>query len=161
YGVSVHDPAEALLCLESGKPEVLQIPFSLLRQEWSDEFFEEARRSGIGVIAREPLGNGFLTGKIRPDARFPSGDIRHHWPPPMVSARSTAADHLSFLARRDRTLAQAALRFTLAFPEVSVTIPGAKTVSQLEENAAAADAPPLTDDEIRKARALYAKDFGL
>src|SRR5438876_5575987 len=37
YGVSVHEPAEALLCLEAGKPETLQIPFSLLRQEWIEE----------------------------------------------------------------------------------------------------------------------------
>src|SRR6266567_2472962 len=66
YGVSVHEPVEALLCLEAGKPEVLQIPFSLFRQEWIDEVFPEARRAGVGIIAREPLGNGFLTGTIRP-----------------------------------------------------------------------------------------------
>jgi aryl-alcohol dehydrogenase-like predicted oxidoreductase len=161
YGVSVHEPTEALLCLESGRPEVLQVPFSLFRQEWIDEFLGDARRSGVGVIAREPLGNGFLSGKIRPDARFPSGDIRHHWPPSMVSARATAAAHLGFLARSDRTLTQAALRFVLAFPEISVTIPGAKSVVQVEENVGAANAPPLTPAEITEARTLYGKDFGL
>ena len=161
YGVSVHEPTEALLCIEAGKPETLQIPFSLFRQEWVGDFFDEARRAGIGIVAREPLGNGFLAGKIRPDARFPAGDIRRHWPPSMIAGRATAASHLSFLARPDRTMAQAALRFVLSFPEVSVTIPGSKTVAQLEENAAAADAPPLGDAEIREARSLYAKDFGM
>jgi len=161
YGVSVHEPAEALLCLDSGKPEVVQVPFSLFRQEWINEFLGEARRSGIGVIAREPLGNGFLTGKIRSDAKFPPGDIRHHWPPTMIAARAAAASHLAFLARPDRTLAQAALRFVLAFPEISVTIPGAKTVAQVEENVTATNAPPLTEAEIREARTLHAKDFGL
>jgi aryl-alcohol dehydrogenase-like predicted oxidoreductase len=161
YGVSVHEPAEALLCADAAKPEVVQIPFSLFRQEWIDEFFEVARQSGIGVIAREPLGNGFLAGTIRPDSRFPPGDIRHHWPPSLIAGRAAAADRLAFLARPDRTQAQAALRFVLAFPEVSVTIPGAKTVTQVDENASAADAPPLTDAEIREARALYSKDFGL
>lgn len=161
YGVSVHEPTEALLCLESGKPEVLQVPFSLFRQDWINEFLAEARRSGVGVIAREPLGNGFLTGKIHPDAKFPQGDIRHHWPPAMISARATAASHLSFLARPDRTLAQAALQFVLGFPEISVTIPGAKTVAQVEENVAATNAPSLTETEIREARTLYGKDFGM
>jgi len=161
YGVSIHEPVEGLLCLESGKPETLQVPFSLLRQEWIDELFDEARRANVGIIAREPLGNGFLAGAIRPEARFPAGDIRHHWPPAMVAARSLAAERLSFLARDGRTLAQAALRFALAFPAVSVAIPGAKTPDQVTENLGAASAAPLTPEEIDLARRLYAKDFGL
>ncbi|HYS72615.1 MAG TPA: aldo/keto reductase [Thermoplasmata archaeon] len=159
YGVSIHEPYEGALCLEAGKPEVLQAPFSLFRQEWIDELFADARKADVGIIAREPLGNGFLTGKIAPDARFPPGDIRHHWPPSMVAGRAMAAERLRFLERPDRTAAQSAVRFVLAFPEVSVAIPGAKTPAQVEENAA--DAPPLTDAEIQRARALYAKDFGL
>src|SRR5438093_7092050 len=161
YGVSVHEPAEATLCLEAGSPEVLQIPFSLFRQEWIEDVFDAARKANVGIIAREPLGNGFLSGKIRADARFPPGDIRHHWPPSMVAGRATAAERLSFLARADRTMAQTALQFVLSFPAVSVTIPGAKTVAQIDENAAASGATPLTADEVRKARERYAKDFGL
>src|SRR5207244_8303944 len=84
--------------------EVLQIPFSLFRQEWIDETFEAARKANVGIIAREPLGNGFLTATIRPDARFPPGDIRHHWPPAMVAGRVAAAKGLSFLAQPDRTV---------------------------------------------------------
>src|SRR3989442_5329422 len=161
YGGSVHEPAEAVLCLEAGAPEVLQIPFSLFRQEGIDELFDEGRKANVGIIAREPLGNGFLSGKIRADAPFPAGGIRHHWPASMVAGRAGAAERLSFLARADRTMAQAALQFVLSFPAVSVTIPGAKTVAQIEENAAASGATPLTADEVRSARELYAKDFGL
>ena len=161
YGVSVHEPHEALLCLDAGKPDALQIPFSLFRQEWIEEVLPAARRANVGIIAREPLGNGFLTGAIHPDARFPPGDIRSHWPPTMIGARSLAAKSLSFLVRPGRTIAQAALRFVLAFPEVSVAIPGAKTVAQVEENASAGDSPLLTPEEMRRARESYGKDFGL
>src|SRR5256886_10259834 len=115
YGVCVHEPAEATLCLEAGSPEVLQNPFSLFRQEWIDEVFVAARKANVGIIAREPLGNGFLTGKIRPDARFPPGDIRHHWPPSMVAGRASAAERLSVLAGSNRTMAQAPVRILLAF----------------------------------------------
>jgi len=160
YGVSVHEPVEALLCLEAGKPETLQIPFSLFRQEWIEEVLPQARRAGVGIIAREPLGNGFLTGRIHPDATFPTGDIRHHWPPSMIAGRSAVAERLSFLVKPNRTMAQAALRFVLAFPETSLAIPGAKTDAQVDENVGAADAPPLTDSEIKESRTLYAKDFG-
>ncbi len=161
YGVSIHEPLEGQLCIESGKPDVLQIPFSLFRQEWIDELFAVARKANVGIIAREPLGNGFLAGTIAPGARFPPGDIRSDWPPGVVQARSRAAARMGFLARPGRSPAQAALRFALAFPEVSVTIPGAKTVAQVEENLHAAESPPLTTDEVDRARALYARDFGL
>jgi aryl-alcohol dehydrogenase-like predicted oxidoreductase len=161
YGVSIHEPVEGILAIESGRPETLQVPFSLFRQEWIDELFAAARRAGVGIVAREPLGNGFLAGAIRPGARFPEGDIRARWPPGMVAARALAADRLRALARPGRTLAQAALRFVLAFPEVSVAIPGAKTPAQVEENAGASSVEPLADDEVRLARSLYAKDFAL
>jgi len=161
YGVSVHEPAEGLLCLEAGKPETLQVPFSLFRQEWIDDLFPEARKANVGIIAREPLGNGFLAGKIGPGARFVAGDIRSYWPPGMVAGRAAVAERLSFLAKEGRTAAQAALRFALAFPEVSVAIPGAKTAAQAEENLGASDAPPLSPGELNEARRLYTRDFGL
>ncbi len=161
YGVSIHEPVEGLACLDSAKPEVLQIPFSLFRQEWIDELFAEARRAGVGLVAREPLGNGFLAGRMAPDRRFPAGDIRAHWPVPMVRGRLMAAEHLAFLADAGRTRAQAALRFVLAFPEVGVTIPGIKTPEQADEDLAASDAPPLTPADMDRARSLYTRDFGL
>ncbi|HEV2230718.1 MAG TPA: aldo/keto reductase [Thermoplasmata archaeon] len=161
YGVSVHEPFEASLCLEAGKPEVLQSPFSLFRQEWIDDLLADARKAGVGIIAREPLGNGFLTGRTAPGSTFPPGDIRQHWPPTMIAGRIAAAARLSFLVKPNRTMAQAALRFVLAFPEISVAIPGAKTAVQVAENVGAADAPLLTQAEVREAHALYARDFGL
>jgi len=161
YGVSVHEPMEAMLCLEAVQPEVLQIPFSLFRQEWADDVLQAAAKANVGIIAREPLGNGFLAGKIQSGARFPPGDIRHHWPPAMIDGRVAAAKRLSVLTGPNRTSAQAALQFVLAFPEVSVAIPGAKTIPQVEENISASAAPPLAAEDVRAARALYAKDFGL
>jgi len=161
YGVSVHEPVEAMLCLEAAKPDVLQVPFSLFRQEWVDDVFPAAAKANVGIIAREPLGNGFLAGKILAGSRFPPGDIRQHWPPAMIDGRVAAAKRLSVLTRPNRTLAQAALQFVLAFPEVSVAIPGAKTIPQAEENISASAAPPLAAEDVRAARALYAKDFGL
>lgn len=161
YGVSIHEPVEGMLCLEAGRPETLQIPFSLFRQEWIDGLFPEARKANVGIIAREPLGNGFLAGALDAAARFPPGDIRASWPRGMVAGQVAAANRLAVLARAGRSRAQAALRFVLAFPEVSVTIPGAKTPAQVEDNVGASMAPALTMAEIEEARRLYARDFGL
>jgi len=119
-----------------------------------------AARYSVGLVAREPLGNGFLTGKYGPDATFASGDIRHHWPREMIEGQVRAAKSLrSVLVRPDRTLAQAALKFVLAFPEVSVAIPGAKTPAQVDENVGASEAPDLAQKEIAALREMYAEDF--
>ncbi len=162
YGVSVHQPMEAIMAIQTGKPTVIQLPFSMFRQEWIDEVLPLAAKYKVGVIAREPLGNGFLTGKYTQDATFPHGDIRHQWSPEMVRTQVRAAQRLASLLVQDgRTLAQAALKFVLAFPEVSVTIPGAKTPAHVEENIGASEAPDLTRDEVAKVRELYENRFDL
>jgi aryl-alcohol dehydrogenase-like predicted oxidoreductase len=162
YGVSVHEPLEAVLAIQTGKPTVLQLPFSIYRQEWIEEVFPMAARYRVGIIAREPLANGFLTGKYDEDATFVPGDIRHHWPRPMIRGQVRAASALKErFARPDRTLAQTALKFVLAFPEVSVTIPGAKTPAHAEENLAASEAPDLSQKEIATIRELHARDFDM
>lgn len=153
FGVSVHAPLEAIMAIQSGKASVVQLPFSLFRQEWIDEVFSLAAKYKVGIIAREPLGNGFLTAKYADGARFPSGDIRSHWPPEMIKGQVRAAQALKEeFATNGRTMAQAALKFVLAFPEVSVAIPGAKTPAQVEENAGASEAADFTNDEVRRAR---------
>jgi aryl-alcohol dehydrogenase-like predicted oxidoreductase len=76
----------------------------------------------------------------------------------MVAARASLASRLTFLKGKDRTLAQAALRFVLAYPEVSTTIPGCKTPAQVEEDLHASDSPPLSVTDLAKLRELYAKD---
>lgn len=79
---------------------------------------------------------------------FPEGDIRDRWPARYRTTRIEAASYMKeTLARPGRTLAQAALRFVLDEPAVSVVIPGAKTAAQVAENLAASDLPSLTAQE--------------
>jgi len=156
YGVSVHEPLEALMAIEVGNPEAIQVPFSLFRQEWIEEVLPAAKKHGVGVIAREPLGNGFLTGKYRGGEAFLQGDIRAHWPPGMRRARAQAAEQFSFLVGGDtKTLAQAALRYVLSFDAVSTTIPGIKTPAQADEDLAASGGR-LSNPQLARCADLYA-----
>src|SRR5437867_10214204 len=112
YGVSVHEPIEAVMAIQTGKASVIQLPFNLFRQEWIDEVFPLAERYKVGLIAREPLANGFLAGTLGEDARFPAGDIRHHWPRQMIRGQVRAARTAQeAFAAQGRTAAQAALKF--------------------------------------------------
>jgi len=156
YGVSVHQPEEALAAIGAGKPATIQVPFSLFRQEWAEEVLPAAQRAGVGVIAREPLANGFLTGKYTGEEAFVAGDIRAHWPKPMLRARSKAAQSFSFLLGGEtKTLAQAALRYVLSFEAVSTAIPGIKTPAHAEEDLAA-PGPPFDGAQLRRCAEIYA-----
>jgi aryl-alcohol dehydrogenase-like predicted oxidoreductase len=52
-------------------------------------------------------------------------------------------------------MAQWALRFVLDQPGVSVVIPGARNPAQAQANAAAADLPPLSGDDLAAVRRVY------
>ncbi len=155
-GVSIFDPREGIAAVDSGGVDTIQVAFNIFSPQPAQQLFGHAHDHGVGIIAREPLANGFLTGKYQPDARFKPGDIRSQWPPAAVAARCQAAQALrQVLAHDGRSLAQGALRYVLDRPEVGVAIPGAKTPVQVEENLAASAAAPLTADELSAIAHLF------
>jgi len=56
-------------------------------------------------------------------------------------------------------MAQAALRFILAQPQMTVVIPTMTTADELREYAGAADAPDLTQGELARVTELYERNF--
>ena len=152
FGISIHNPSEGLVAMKQAEIASIQVVYNILNQRAAEQLFPAAESNGVAIIAREPLNNGFLAGRRSWDDDFEEGDIRRNWPDDYRKAIAGAANALQFLAHDGRTLAQAALRFTIAPAAVSVVIPGCKTVAQTEENLAAADVPPLTDDELARVR---------
>ena len=151
-GASVAEPEDGLWLLQNNLPvDVLEIGYSLFYQGATTDLLPLARRRKVGILAREPLANGFLAGKYGPDAKFPDGDIRASLPLEYVAAMAQTAAQLDFLKRDGaRTPAQAALRFVLDDPAVSSVVVGAKTAAQMEENVGAVHALPI--DEAERAR---------
>jgi aryl-alcohol dehydrogenase-like predicted oxidoreductase len=148
YGISALSPEDGLLAIEKGEAETVQIPYHLLDARAAATLFPAAEKHGVGIIVREPLANGLLTGKYGPDHVFPDDDYRHSaYARGKLAAALKRVEALRFLATPGRSLAQAALKFALAPAAVSVVIPGAKTPKQVEENVAAAAAPDLTPEE--------------
>jgi len=151
YGVSISKPEEGLAALEAGPPDALQMPYNILRSEGWENVFNLAQEKGCAIIAREPLANGYLTGKYGGDEQFPEGDIRHDMPPDHRKAHAAVAARLKEVLEipGKRTLTQAAIQFALKPDAVTVVIPGAKTPQQAEENLRAADCPELTDGDLK------------
>lgn len=135
YGVSVHPPEEGLAAVNATMPDTVQIVYNLARREPEDAFFAAARAADVGVIAREPLANGFLAGRYTADSTWPEGDIRARMPRPYISRLTTLGQRVNELAAKSgMTAAQLALKFVLDRPEIGCAIVGMKTVQQVDEN---------------------------
>jgi aryl-alcohol dehydrogenase-like predicted oxidoreductase len=167
YGVSVEKVEEALIAMEHPGVQTIQIIFNMFRQRPSELFFGEARRRRVGILARVPLSSGLLTGKLTKETRFEADDHRAFNRQGAAFDRGEtfsgvefetslkAVEELRPFVPAGATLAQMALRWILMFPEVTCAIPGAKRSSQVEENIAAADLPPLTRETMAGISAVY------
>ena len=153
-----YDAQQGLEFLRTGAVDVLEAPLSLLRPQVADQLLAAADRLGVGVIAREPLANGFLTGRFRRDTEFPEDDQRRNWPRAQVVDFVERAEQFRFLCEgTGRTPSQAALAWVLSHPEIATVIGGAMRPPEIQENAAAADTPPLTAAELARVRAIHAR----
>lgn len=152
------DPEQGLEFLRTGVVDVLEVPLSLLRPQVADQLLAAAARQGVGVIAREPLGNGFLTGRFNRDTVFPDDDQRGNWPRAQIHDFIDRAEQFRFLSESTgRSISQGALSWVLSHPEVATVIGGAMSPPEIRENAAAADAPPLTPAEVGRVREIHAR----
>lgn len=135
YGVSVHSPEEGLAAIAVGRPDAVQLVYSIVRREAEDRLFPAARAANVGLIAREPLANGLLAGRYRPDSTWEEDDIRARMPRPYVAQLVALGERVRELAAdADLTAPQLALRFALDNDAIAVVIVGMKTVAQVEEN---------------------------
>ena len=158
-GISNYSPeqtADAAAALESeGVPLLIHQPrYSMFDRHIEDGLLPVLEEVGAASIVFSPLAQGLLTD------RYLSGDI------PADSRAATSRflspgkisdDYLSrvrgldAIAReRGQTIAQLALVWVLREPLVVSALIGASSVAQLEQNVAALDAPPLSDEEIAR-----------
>jgi len=132
-----------------------QVRFSLADRKPEHSLLPWAQKEGRLIIAYSPLGQGMLSGKYldaaptnfrrwRSDFRRRGRERRR----PLIAALRKIG------AARGATPAQLALAWLINKPNV-VAIPGASSVEQLEENAAAADIV-LTDAELARLDSLSA-----
>ena len=119
-----------------------------------------AERHGLQQLIRSPLAMGLLTGKFAAGQQVAKDDIRANtfdWLDYFKDGR--VSDGLvakldavrELLTTGGRTLGQGALGWLLAKSPALIPVPGAKTVAQAEENAAAMALGPLpagVTDEI-------------
>jgi L-glyceraldehyde 3-phosphate reductase len=155
-GISSYSPARteqaAAILRDLGTPLLIHQPsYSILNRWIEDGLLDTLERVGAGCIAFSPLAQGLLTGKYLNG--IPEGSRASR-------GGSLSADQLSEqnLARvralndiaraRGQSLAQMALSWALRDERVTSVLIGASSVTQLEENAAAAGRADFSAEEL-------------
>jgi aryl-alcohol dehydrogenase-like predicted oxidoreductase len=165
YGWSTDDPARAEAFAAAGAHcSAIQHDMSVLRD--APEMVSVCESAGTASINRGPLAMGLLSGKYHDGRTVAADDIRHtdeEWmryfrdgagSPEWLAVIDSVRD---VLTSGGRTLAQGALGWLWARSDVTIPIPGCRTVAQVEENAGALAAGPLTPDEFAQVEKLLGR----
>jgi aryl-alcohol dehydrogenase-like predicted oxidoreductase len=174
YGVSVETCDEALTAMSRRGTATVQIILNAFRLKPLEAVLPSAMQNGVGIIARVPLASGLLSGAYTTSTTFAENDHRTYNRTGQsfdvgetfsgvnyetgVRLAQEFADLVARLPLK-ATPAQAALAWIAQQPGVTTVIPGARTVAQARDNAAAADLPPLGADFMIDIRELYDREL--
>ena len=152
-GVSIndHQPDSALELVQSGLIDCVQVIYNVFDQSPEKNLFPLTQKMNVGVLARVPFDEGSLTGSVTEASVFQPKDFRSEYF--REGRKKQVVEHISAIERdlgitRD-SLAEIALRFIISHPAVSSTIPGMRTVRNVERNAAVSDKGPLDEATLK------------
>jgi methylglyoxal reductase len=133
-----------------------QFRYSMLSREAGSEILPLCAKRRIATLTYMSLEQGLLTGKIGMDHVFKEGELRTStaWFPWLLPQnRRRVLDLLAgwqpICENHGCTLAQLVLAWTLAQPDVTHVLAGARKIHHIQETAAAADLS-LTADEMAR-----------
>jgi aryl-alcohol dehydrogenase-like predicted oxidoreductase len=155
FGLSLNrwEPWNGIQALRTGLVDAVQVIYNIFDQAPEDELFPACRELGVGVIARVPFDEGSLTGTLTRESTFPADDWRSkYFLPANLIPTVARVERLKPLVPAAATLAETALRFILAAPQVSTVIPGMRSMRHVEANIGASERGPLAPDEVARLR---------
>ncbi|WP_207345914.1 aldo/keto reductase [Arthrobacter sp. E3] len=176
YGLSVETCSQALAAIAHPNVATVQIIVNAFRLKPLDEVLPAALKAGVGIIARVPLASGMLAGNYTASTRFADNDHRNYnrdgshfdvgetFSGVDYAAGLDAAAAFGSLAASVQdssgsttpaTTAQAAIAWVSQLEGVSTVIPGARSASQAQANAAAGSLPELGSNFTDGVRSIY------
>lgn len=137
-GISIndHQPDSALEIIRTGLIDTVQVIYNIFDQTPETNLFPLTIESDIGVIARTPLDEGALTGRINQHSQFEPTEFRARYF--KGDRKKQVAERVAAIERdlgiQDGVMPEVALRFCLSHPAVSSVIPGMRTRANVEFN---------------------------
>lgn len=140
FGLSEAGPATIRRAHAVQSVSAVQTEYSLMeRSPERNDVLATCAALGIGFVPWGPVGMGYLTGKVRPGAKFdPKSDLRggfDRFSQQNMEANKPILDFLErFAKEKNATPAQISLAWLLAQKPWIVPIPGTRNPAHLQEN---------------------------
>lgn len=155
FGLSLNrwQPENGIRALRTGLVDAVQVIYNVFDQNPEDELFPVCEELNIGVIARVPLDEGSLGGKMTRETTFPEGDWRRgYFNPKNLNETMDRVDRLRAEVPAGMTLPEMALRFILGHRAVSTIIVGMRQPEHVRANLALSDEGALDAGLVEKLR---------
>ncbi len=159
WGVSIHTVEEGTSAIQNGGADTIQAVYNLIDQKIREKLMPNCKAHDMGLIVREPLACGLLTGKYSLESRFLKTDHRNRWTQEKLKDDFKRIERVNrILEPKKISLKQAAIEFVLLSDSVSCVIPGIKTEEQLQDHLNALKHPKLEMPEAERLKALVQDD---
>jgi len=146
FGISLNrwEPGNGIKAIETGLIDTVQVIYNIFDQAPEDALLPICAEHNIGVIARVPLDEGSLGGKLTLETRFPAGDWRaRYFGPENLPETVERVARLKRILPAGMTLPELALRFILQNPAVSTVIAGMRRPAHIAQNTGLSGLEPL------------------
>lgn len=162
HSVSMYDDTKGLSeeWMSERKIDAIQVVLSPFNRE-TRPLIETAASLGCGVVARECMANGFLSGRISNDTVFQEGSLNARYSREEIAERVDYASSLSasLVTGEIASLPQAAYRWTLDQSGVSLALSGARNLRELMDGVSAAGSRGYSEEVLEAVELIHKKDF--
>lgn len=148
YGVSINDPEEGVAAIETCQRNqyeglvALQVIYSILNKNNRDELFQVASEARVAIVTREVIGRGFLSNKYSDKSEFSNSPaavmklVKLYGKKQLIERVEQVRETI---APYNIPIAQAAIRFSIQNPHVTVTLAGINRTKYFVEDWGALD----------------------
>jgi methylglyoxal reductase len=156
-GISLPDQRHdiALSLIQTGKIDSVQTVFNIFDPLALDCLIPFCQENQVAVLARCVMDEGGLTGFLKEDTTFGEGDFRENYfdyMPRQIYIDRVQKLKEAFIPKYANSLAELAIKFALHHPGVTSALISMSSPRHADENIAAVDREPLTDEVFEHIR---------
>lgn len=152
YGISSIRPNVIREFVEKSTIVSVMMQYSILDRRPEEQILPYLREHEISVLARGPVAKGLLTN--RPIEEASQSIKQNGYLDYSFEELVAVISQLKSDIATNRPLTEIALQYCLFEDTVASVVAGASSIGQIEKNVEAANANPLTKEEIKKIREL-------
>jgi aryl-alcohol dehydrogenase-like predicted oxidoreductase len=151
---------EGIVAMQKRNVTALQTVYNILEQDPARDFFPIAREMDVGIMVRVPDASGVLTGKVNTDTAMGKEDHRSHRKREWIAEAMKKVENLRpFAQSKGWSIIELAIKFILSEKAMSVVLPTATSVEEVEMFANIPDGNYLNEKEYEQVREMYNKNF--